>query len=86
MHMTGGFIGHGPAPIPQAARRLWPGSETLWTGDGIGLLPVRTAEAGTRKIAAIGFCGATDAELFRVAEHGVGEHDVFRWPGAYCLI
>src|SRR5205823_3803565 len=82
----GGYLTRPNTPsVPAGARLLWQ-EPALWSADS----PVRLAKGGHgRRLAAFGPCGATDAELIRLAHTGdlaALDTAATAWAGAYTLV
>ncbi|GLZ28086.1 asparagine synthase [Lentzea sp. NBRC 105346] len=87
MFWLGGF--RGPAPSrrePQHSGRMWPHVADCWLSGSPREQEFRTARTATRTVAVVGSCGASDADVLRLATHGVPDQVASRWPGAYIVI
>ncbi|MBE1531816.1 albusnodin/ikarugamycin family macrolactam cyclase [Actinomadura algeriensis] len=87
MRWFGGFSDPSvPPSAPGAALTPWPQVPGFW---GVGHWPaseLRTAQSADRYVAVLGICGATAADLGRLARDGIPDDVAHRWPGGYATI
>ncbi|GAB3159991.1 lasso peptide isopeptide bond-forming cyclase [Myceligenerans halotolerans] len=86
MYWFAGFRGAGTTRSPAAAVRLDMTNGPVWQ---VGRSParwVRTAVGPLRQVVVLGVCGASDAEIDRLACLGVCDDVAWRWSGAYAVV
>ncbi|MFC8824868.1 albusnodin/ikarugamycin family macrolactam cyclase [Streptomyces sp. NPDC057137] len=80
----GGFSAEHERLRPEGAAYISPNSST-WKLTGAPVRYVETRD-GNRRVLVLGTCGATSAELSRLADAGLPVDVSWRWPGTYAIV